>query len=362
MRVQLDDRQEARAMRLHNESSVLDDHSDIHLDVIRSRGRGETRVFERRYFERWKKAGLNAVVLGTVAKFGPEIYPYRVSPVHNFLLMADAIHQEILESPDHFFPILEPDDMARAKEEERIGIMLGLEGAEPLEQDLGFLRCYFRLGMRVMNLTWHQRNQVADGVAEPSNSGLSNFGREVVREMNRLGILIDLSHLSPSGVKDVLQLSSQPVVASHSNAKAICPHQRNLDDESIKGIAEKGGVIGVAFLGRFVAEENATLSDVLDHVDHIAKLAGPDHVSIGPDFTDNCADMIISARRVAGPGQPVDDTSIPYAQGVEEVNKLPNFTRGLVSRGYSDEEIRGILGENYLRLFREVYEGAAGQA
>ncbi|MGD9124380.1 MAG: dipeptidase [Desulfarculaceae bacterium] len=362
MQIELDEKQEVRAMDLHRKSLVLDDHSDVHLDVIRSRGRGEDRVFERRFLKRWKEAGLNAVVLGTVAKFGPEVYPYRVSPVHNFLLMADAIHQEILESPDHFFPILEPDDMARAQEEKRIGLMLGLEGAEPLEQDLGFLRCYFRLGMRVMNLTWHQRNQVADGVAEPSNSGLSNFGREVVREMNRLGILIDVSHLSPAGVNDVLQLSTQPVVASHSNAKAVCPHQRNLDDEHIKGIAEKGGVIGITFLGRFVADENATLSDVLDHVDHMAELVGPAHLSVGPDFTDHCADMIISARRVAGPGQPVDDTSIPYAEGLDDVTKLPNFTRGLVSRGYSDNDIRGILGENYLRVFREVYEGATGQA
>jgi len=358
MSLNLDAAAEDRALRLHRESLVIDCHSDIHLDVIRSRGQGETQVLERRYFSRWKEAGLNAVVLSSMAKFGPETYPYQTSPVHNFLLMIDAIYQEIQESPDCFSLIQQPDDMERAREDGRIGIMLGVEGAEPLEMNLGFLRCYFRLGLRIMNLTWHQRNQVADGVAEPSNSGLSNFGREVVGELNRLGIIIDLSHLSKAGVGDVLELSRQPAIASHSNANAVCNHERNLDDWQIEGIAEKGGLVGVVFVGRFVATENPTLSDVLDHVDYIIRLAGPAHVCMGPDYTDFCQDMIISSRGVAGPGQPVKDADIPYADGVDDVTKLPNFTRGLIARGYRDDEIRGVLGENFLRLFRKVYEGA----
>ena len=357
MERRLDNAMEARALRLHRESLVVDHHSDIHLDVIRSRGMGQNRVLERRYYRKWKEAGLNAVVLNTMAKFGPETYPYRASPVHNFLLMADAIHQEIIESPDCFFHILEPDDMASCRTGDRIGIMLGLEGAEPLEMNLGFLRCYVRLGLRIMNLTWHQRNQVADGVAEPSNSGLSNFGREVVQEMNRLGIIIDLSHLSPAGISDVLELSTQPVVASHSNARGICDHERNLKDDHIKGIAAKGGVIGVVFLGRFVAQQNPNLSHILDHIDYMAERAGASHIGMGPDYTDNCADMIISSRSVAGPNQPVHDVSIPYAEGVETVEKLPNFTKGLVARGYGDEEIKGILGENFLRVFGQIREG-----
>lgn len=347
-----------RALRLHDESLVIDIHSDIHLDVIRCRGRGETRVLERRHFPRWKQGGINAVVLNTMAKFGPEIYPYRASPVHNYMLMIDAIQQEIRESPDCFYQIFGPDDLERAAEDERIGIMLGLEGAEPLEMNLGFLRCYHRLGLRIMTLTWHQRNQVADGVAEPSNSGLSNFGREVVDELNRLGIMIDLSHLSKRGVKDVLEISRQPVVASHSNADAVCSHQRNLEDWQIKGIGENGGLIGVNFLGRFVAAENPTASDVLDHVDHIAGLISPAHMGMGPDYTDFCQDMIISSRRLAGPGQPVDDPDIPYAEGLSDVAELSNFTRGLVARGYGDDDIRGILGKNFLRVFKQVYKGA----
>jgi len=270
--------------------------------------------------------------------------------------MADAIQQEIAESPDHFLLILQPDDILRAQKEGKIGILLGVEGAEPVEQDLGFLRCYYRLGLRIMTLTWHQRNQVADGVAEPSNSGLSNFGRALIKEMNRLGILIDVSHLSKNGVRDVLELSAQPVIASHSNSRVICEEQRNLDDWQIKGIAEKGGVIGVVFLGRFVAPENPTILHALDHVDYIATLIGTDHIGMGPDYTDFCQDMIIQARRRTGTNLPINVSNIPYADGVEDVTKLFNFTKGLVSRGYADEEIRGILGENFLRFFRSVYK------
>lgn len=356
MDFQLNQTQLDRAMNLHRDSLVIDMHSDVHLDVIRSRGQGEARVLERRHYPQWEKGGVDVVVLNSMAKFGPETYPYRTSPVHNFLLMADAIQQEIAESSDKFLQILEPEDISRAKAGKKIGILFGTEGAEPVEQNLGFLRCYYRLGLRIMNLTWHQRNQVADGVAERSNSGLSNFGRDLVKEMNRLGILIDVSHLGRQGVRDVLEISEHPIIASHSNAWALCAHERNLEDWQIEGIAKKGGMIGVVFVGRFVAEENPTLTHVLDHLDYIAKLAGRDRVGMGPDYTDFCQDMIISSRRVAGPGQPVNDPDIPYARDVEDASKLLHFTQGLVSRGYRDDEIRGILGENFVRVFKDVRE------
>jgi membrane dipeptidase len=352
--IDLDRAEQASVDRLHHESLVVDVHSDVHLEVIRARGRGEKRVLEGKFYSRWKQAGVDVVVLNTISKFGPDPYPYRASPVHNVLLTVDAISQETSESPNCFDLVLEPEDILRAQDAGKIGLMLGTEGAEAVESSLGFLRCFYRLGLRVMNLTWHQRNLVADGVAEPSNAGLSNFGREVVREMNRLGIVIDVSHLSTAGVQDVLELSSQPVIASHSNARAVYDHPRNLLDWQIEGIAHRGGLVGVTFLGRFVGAENPTLRDVLDHVDHIAALVGAEHIAMGPDYVESGAKMIIQARRVAGPDQPVDDDGIPFAQGVEEVTRLPGFTHGLVSRGYSDEQIRGILGGNFLRLFQQV--------
>jgi len=343
-----------RALQLHREMLVVDMHSDVHLDVLRLRGRGETHVLERRHLSRWQAGSVNAVVLNTIAKFGPDPYPYRTTPVQNYLFTIDAIHREIAESPRCFQLVLEPKDILQARREGKIGLIIGLEGAEAVESDLGLLRCYYRLGLRVMNLTWHHRNLAADGVAEPSGSGLSHFGRALVRELNRLGIIIDLSHLSPQGVDDVLDLSDSPVMASHSNAKALCDHNRNLDDRQIARISSNGGMIGVVFLGRFVAEKDPTLDHVLDHVDHIAGIAGTEHVGIGPDYCDHAEDMIISARRVAGPHQPVDDPTIPFAKGLEDAGRLPCLTQGLVARGYDDAAIQGILGENFLNLFQKV--------
>lgn len=356
------DDQQHRADQLHQASLVIDAHSDVHLEMLRRRGRGETHVMERLFYPRWKQAGVDVVVLCTMAKFGLDPYPYQTSAVKNFLLMADAIAQEIDESPACFIPVRTPDDVVRAKAESKVGLMLGMEGAEPVEMDLGLLRCYWRLGLRIMTLTWHQRNQVADGVAEPSNAGLSHFGRSLIEEMNRLGILIDVSHLSRAGVRDVLALSRQPVIASHSNARALCDHPRNLDDDQIRGIAASGGVVGVVFLGRFVSPANPTLSDVLDHVDHLVKVAGAEHVAIGPDYVDRAEDMVIQSRRVAGPGQPVDDPNIPYARGLETITCLPAFTRGLVERGYTDAQIQGILGGNFLRVFREVHGNSSSHS
>lgn len=346
--------EENRARLLHEEALVIDTHSDVHLDVIRRRGRGEKRVMERLFYDRWKAGGVDVVVLCTMAKFGPDPYPYYTSPARNYLLTCDAIAQEIAESPQCFMAIRTPEDIHLARERSKVGLMLGLEGAEALESDLGLLRCYYRLGMRVMTLTWHQRNLVADGVAEPSNAGLSNFGHAVVEEMRRNGVILDVSHLSPRGVEEVTHLYRGPVIASHSNARAVHDHQRNLYDDQIRAIAATGGVIGVVFLGRFVAGINPSLQDVLDHVDHIVKVAGVKHVAIGPDYVDGGEDMVIQSRRVAGPGQPVNDKDIPYARGLERIECLPGFTRGLISRGYTDDQIKGILGGNFLRVFEQV--------
>lgn len=351
------DGNEQRAAELHRSSWVVDMHSDVHIDVVRSRGRGETRVFARRHLPRWRAGGVDAVVLNTIPKFGPDPYPYRTDPTRNFLLTLDAVYQEIEETPDDLMLALEPEDIQKAREQGKIGLILGLEGAEAVEGDLGLLRCFHRLGLRVMNLTWHQRNLAADGVAEPSNAGLSHFGRALVQELNRLRIVIDLSHLSPAGVRDVIALSEAPVMASHSNARAVCPHERNLDDDAIRAIADAGGMIGLVFIGRFVAAQDPSVEDVIRHLEHLAGLVGTNHIGLGPDYVDFAEDLVIASRRVAGPHQPLNDTTIPYARGLENASKLPNFTRALVDRGYDDEAIRGILGGNFLDLFRRVRGG-----
>ncbi len=211
-----------------------------------------------------------------------------------------------------------------------------MEGAEALDGDLATLRVCHRLGLRFLGLTWNQRNQAADGWAERrTGGGLTEFGVALVKECNRLGIVLDLAHLAAAGVRDVLELSEVPVVVTHGNCHALWPRFRNLTDDQLEGVAAKGGVVGVTAVPAFLGEDEkrAPLSLMLDHVDHMVKVMGEDHVGLGMDF-----DGVRDSRVI----------------DLEDASKLPNLTAGLVERGYSEPTIRKILGENFLRVFQQV--------
>jgi membrane dipeptidase len=200
------------------------------------------------------------------------------------------------------------------------------------------LRVFHRLGLRLLTVAWSRRNQAADGAWEArTGGGLTSFGVKLVEECNGLGIVLDISHLAPAGVKDVLEVSSAPVIASHSNAHALCPSPRNLTDGQLRALAEKGAVVGVTFVPAFVSEraEDASLERLLDHIGHIVQTAGIDHVGLGSDF---------------------DGFHPPEPKGLEDVTCMPAITAGLVTRGYAEEDVRKILGGNFMRVFREVVE------
>jgi len=210
-----------------------------------------------------------------------------------------------------------------------------MEGAEGLEGDLGVLRMVYRLGIRWVGLTWSRRNQAGDGVAEArTGGGLTEYGVRLVEEMNHLGMLVDIAHLAPAGVRDVFRVCQGPVVASHANAHALCPVPRNLTDAQLEGIASSGGVVGATYVPGFITdgEASATLDMLLDHIDHVITVAGVDHVGLGSDF-DGFG------------GSPL---------GLEDVSCVPNVTGGLLARGYSDGDVAKILGGNWLRVIREV--------
>lgn len=250
------------------------------------------------------------------------------------LELLEAVQREVAAHPDRLQLIRSRHDLSAARESGRIGVLLSIEGGEALEGSLAALRAFFRLGVRALGLTWNGRNELADGCGDAdSGGGLTAFGRQVVEEMNRLGMVVDVSHLAERGFWDVLAISRHPIIASHSNARAVCDHRRNLTDAQIRALAEHGGVMGMNFFPEFLRSDGpATLEDVVRHIDHIVDLVGPDHVGLGSDFDG------------------IDGTPI----GLEDVSRLPALTEALLARGYDEASVEKILGGNFLRVFQTV--------
>lgn len=249
--------------------------------------------------------------------------------------LLDAVKREVQRLSEDMQLILSPRDLDAAAAAGKVGVLLSVEDGAALEGSLAALRALYDLGVRALGLTWNGRNELADGVgvANGAGQGLTPFGREVVREMNRLGMVVDVSHLSEAGFWDVLEISAAPVIASHSNAKALCGHRRNLTDEQIKALAARGGVIGINFFPAFLSDSGqASLDDIVRHIDYIVSLVGPAHVGFGSDF---------------------DGISSTPA-GVEDVSRMGAVVDALLARGYSDDDVRGIAGNNFLRVFRQV--------
>ncbi len=268
------------------------------------------------------------------------------SPSLSALLSIDSLKEEMKLCNEAVLLVKTADDIVRAKEEGKIAVIIHFEGGEPVNDDLGFLRTFHALGLRSMGLTHNYRNEIADSVEERSGSGLSNFGVDLIHEMDRLGIVIDVSHLSKEGFWDVIQIAENPVIASHCNARSLCDHKRNLNDEQIRAIADKGGIVGACFYGPFISHSanNHTIEKLLDHIEFMVNLVGIDHVGLGPDFIDYLFEF----------PQFKEKYSLTYPKGLKNTTQMFNVTRGLVSRGYTNNEIEKILGKNLLRVFDEV--------
>ena len=222
------------------------------------------------------------------------------------------------------------DDIRQAKEDGKVAVVLVVENSEVIERSLNILAVLHEIGVRSIGLTHNLNTWAAAGVYESGSGGaLTQFGVQLVKEMNRLGMLVDVSHVSEAGFWSVLDVSERPIIGSHSNCKAICNHVRNLTDEQIKHIAQNRGSIGVTFVESFIEQDKSrqTLDRLIDHIDHIINLVGIDYVGIGSDF-DGGGDLLTDAT------------------------EYPKITEKLIERGYSDTDIEKILGENHLRVFK----------
>ncbi len=270
------------------------------------------------------------------------------------------------ERPNQILLVETVDDIHRAKREGKTGIIFGWQNTSPIENDLDRLALFHKLGVRIMQVTYHERNLLGDGCMERQDGGLTNFGIDAVKEMNRLGILLDLSHVGIATTQESIEVSEKPVAITHANAKSYFDHRRNKTDKAIKTMAEKGGVIGATCIRGFLRNTlTAQLDDYLDAIDHLVQMVGVDHVSLGTDHTQDQPEefwkFIGGQQGTKYPSKftPPNGGPLPwydqYPDDLKTPDQLPIMSEALLNRGYSDEDVLKILGGNWLRLFGDVW-------
>jgi membrane dipeptidase len=371
------------AIELHKGMVTIDTHNDTPMEFIRfgfdfsgekNKARGS-----RVDLLRMEQGGLDAAFFAVFLNQG-ECTPEKYKKVNSRALeILNAVHKEVAKFPNRAAIATTPDDIYKLKKEGKRSIYIGIENGYPIGTDVSLLKTYYDLGARYVTLCHTKNNQICTSSTDKdtlNKSGVSELGREVIKEMNHLGLIVDVSHISDRSFYDVLEISKVPVIASHSCSRAICNNPRNMSDEMLLKLAEKGGVVQMCILSDYVKkiektpkrdsarmalrkkygsfqdltpaqdsmasiewneidekypQKLAKVTNVVDHIDHMVKVMGIDHVGIGTDFDG---------------GGGVEDC--------KDASQMMNITLELIRRGYSDDDIKKIWGENFLRVFREV--------
>ncbi|MQG69775.1 MAG: peptidase M19 [SAR202 cluster bacterium] len=274
--------------------------------------------------------------------------------------ITDWVHR-FEERGDRLLQVGAVADIHKAKAEGKTGVILGWQNAAPIENRLDRLALFHALGVRVIQLTYNERNLLGNGCYERTDDGLSNFGQDAVREMNRLGILIDLSHVGDRTTLEAIDLSEKPVAITHANARSFFEHVRNKTDGALKLLVEKNGVIGANAFPPFLRTGfESTLSDYVDAIDDLVERAGIDHVAIGTDYTQDQPASFFNWL-FAQQGTKYQERPVAYPDpllhpaGMETPDRFFNIATVLIERGYRDEDVVKVLGGNWLRLFGEVW-------
>ena len=376
-----DDPVAKKVRKIHQQVLTLDTHADapimmqkpgFDVGVAHDTKRDGSQID----FPRMKQGGMDAMFFAVYTSQGPRTDSGHAEAKRNALHQFDLVHQALKQHADLAELATSPADAYRIQKLGKRAVFIGMENGYPVGNELSLLKTYYDLGCRYITLTHFANNLIGDSSTDPDGpmyGGLSDFGKQVIPEMNRLGILIDVSHVADSTFYDALALSKAPVIASHSNCRALCDFPRNMTDDMIRAIAAKGGVVQVNFVSDYLkkpsdahraaktkirmsrvgkipsadmearitaqsdsvsklyANERASLSDIVDHIDHIVKIAGIDHVGIGSDFD-------------GGGG----------VTGLEDVSQIENLTAELVRRTYSEADIAKIWGGNLLRVLGQA--------
>ena len=277
------------------------------------------------------------------------------------------LQRQIDESKDDLVLATTAREVEHARDSGKTAVVMCSQNTRLIEDEVSLLDAFHAVGMRIVQLTYNEANLVGDGCTEPRNAGLTDFGRAVMKRLNRLGIIPDGSHTGKQTTMDAMAMTETPFIFTHANAKAVSNSKRNIDDEQIEACARTGGVIGVNAFSAFVRAEDpakASMDDFLNHIDHMVKVAGIDHVGIGLDQTEtrrwytdrgigNDPNRSEDRRERVAPKHtyPV----YAYVPGLESIAGMPLVTEGLVRRGYKAEDIAKILGLNWVRVYRQVW-------
>ncbi|WP_247231609.1 dipeptidase [Telluribacter sp. SYSU D00476] len=375
-----------RAARIHEKALTIDTHADVPINMMKD---GFDIAREHQFeqdgsqidFPRMKKGGMDAMFFAVYLGQGRRTPEATAEAKQQALAIFDKIHQAVRDNPAVAELATTPQDAYRLQKEGKRAVFIGMENGWPIGSDLSNLRQFYDLGLRYITLSHSANNDICDSSMDPDGpeyNGLSRFGEQVVREMNRLGIMVDISHVSDSTFYDVMRLTKAPAIASHSSCRALCDHPRNMTDDMIKALASNGGVIQINFVPDFLrkpsqqqeismkalrmklrqtdlseadrkalyeerkamrekyASDMPTVKDAVDHIEHVIRLVGVNHVGIGMDMD--------------GGGQVV---------GCRDVSEIGSITEELVRRGYSARDIEKIWGGNILRVLGEVQRVAA---
>lgn len=311
---------------------VFNAHDDIWTNVTKKKELGIKNVFREYHYKQYKKGGLDGGIF--VVWNDEENSTKRAFEIIKNMCL------EIIENSDVMRIIRGNEDFLKAKNENKLAVVIGVEGLNFIRDDIEILYMLYMLGVRNINLTWNEENLIATGVKGNAKRGLTSFGTSVVYLMERLGIVLDVSHANEKTFWDICNVTSKPIIASHSNCKSICDVPRNLTDEQLKAISEKNGVVGINICKSFVSQNknNQTIEGLVNHLDHMVEIMGIDHVGFGFDFCDYL----------------YDDNEVSTLKGFERLDKVQNLLNLLAERGYSSEDIEKIKYKNFVRVIGEI--------